>query len=160
MDSRQGFKLRYPLALWNASLALFSRIFNFDWQNSHLPKAQRTHCLNEASFSFAVLKKNPENVLLLLVVVFLIFLWCEFMKLTHRIQYSNLLHFRHCRIHPNFSRIEGSPQTRFDPFALSRVLMQCGLIFYEWNTNIFNKTFPRIFLTCSCLKHCFISFVS
>ena len=37
-----------------------------------LPKAQRTHCLNEASFSFAVLKKNPED-LLLLVVVFLIF---------------------------------------------------------------------------------------
>ena len=38
MDSRQGFKLRYPLALWNASLALFSRIFNFDWQNSHIAK--------------------------------------------------------------------------------------------------------------------------
>ena len=38
MDGRQGFKLRYPLALWNASLALFSKIFNFDWQNSHIAK--------------------------------------------------------------------------------------------------------------------------
>ena len=149
------------LWLFGTLLLLFSVGYLTSIGRTHkLPKAQRTHCLNEASFSFAVLKKNPENVLLLLVVVFLIFLWCEFMKLTHRIQYSNLLHFRHCRIHPNFSRIEGSPQTRFDPFALSRVLMPCGLIFYEWNTNIFNKTFPRILLTYSCSKHCFISFVS
>ena len=110
-----------------------------------LPKAQRSHCLNEAS---AVLKKIHENVLLWLVVAFLIFLWREIMKLIHRIQYSNLLHFRHSRIHANFSRIKGSSQTRFDPFVLSPY----GLIFYEQNT-IFNKTFPLISLRYSCLNH-------
>ena len=153
MDGRQGFKLRYPLALWNASLALFSKIFNFDWQNSQHAKGE-TDSLSK--WSKRSIKKDSRKCAFVISSCFSYF----FMKLIHRIQYSNRLHFRHCRIHPNFSRIEGSPQTRFNPFALSIVLMPWGLIFDEWNTNIFNKTFPHIFLTCSCSKHCFISFVS